>query len=153
MTEYTSQQKKRWLQGYRALTREIERIDRRITSCLEEIDAIRETAEKSTTVLSGMPGGGGFKGREDIYVKLIDLSNEVNLLVDKYVDERKVLEAKRALITQAISTIGDAAMEHLMILRYVENMNFEGIACEMNYCIRQIWRLHGEALNRLEVEE
>ena len=153
MSEYTSQQKKRWLQRYRELTRDIERIDRRITSCLQEIDAIRATAEKSTTILSGMPMGGGFTGPEDVWVKLIDLSNEVNQLVDKYVDERRELEVNREVIMQAIRQLNDPILENLMILRYVEGKIFEQISCDIGYCIMQVWRLHGKALERLEVRE
>lgn len=153
MSEYTSQQKKKWLQGYRELTRDIERIDRRITSCLGEIDSIRATAEKSTTILTGMPGGGGFRGPEDMWIKLIDLSNEVNLLVDKYVDERRDAECKLAGIVAAINGIDDGALRALLLKRYVDCSTFEQIAVDMGYCIMQIWRLHGKALERLEVIE
>lgn len=44
MTEYTSQQKKKWLQQYHALTREIDRTNRRINSALQEIEVLRATA-------------------------------------------------------------------------------------------------------------
>ena len=153
MSEYTSQQKKRWLQRYRELTRDIERIDRRITSCLQEIDTIRATAEKSTTILSGMPMGGGFMGPEDVWVKLIDLSNEVNQLVDKYVNERREAERKHKEIADAINSIDDGALKTLLLMRYVDGETFEQIAVDMGYCIMQIWRLHGKALERLEVRE
>lgn len=153
MSEYTSQQKKKWLQQYSTLTREIERTNRRINSALQEIEVLRATAEKSSTVLSGMPGGGGFRGPEDVWVKLVDLSNEVNQLVDKYVDERREAERNREAIIEAIANIDDGALRVLLLMRYVDGATFEQIAVFMGYCIMQIWRLHGKALERLEVRE
>lgn len=151
--EYTSQQKKRWLQRYRELGREVDRLDRQINSALQEIEVLRATAEKSTTVLSGMPGGGGFRGPEDVWIKLIDMSNEVNVLVDKYVDERREAERKLSEIVMAINSIDDGALRTLLLMRYVDGSAFEQIAVDMGYCIMQIWRLHGKALERLEVRE
>ena len=151
--EYTSQQKKRWLQRYRVLGREVDRLNRQINKSLQDIDAIRATAERTTTVLSDMPGSGGFKSREDIYAKLVDMSEEVDLLVDGYVDQRRIAEKQRDDIITAIRKLDDPAMETLMILRYVDDLTFEEIAVGMTYCIRQIWRIHGGALNRLQVEE
>ena len=151
--EYTSQQKKRWLQRYRTLGREVDRLNRQIDKALQEIDAIRATAEKSTTIPTGMPSGGGFKGPEDVWVKLIDLSNEVNRLVDKYVDERRVAERKLSEIVMAINDIDDGTLSTLLLMRYVDGATFEQIAVDMGYCIMQILRLHGKALEKLGARE
>lgn len=149
----TPQQKKKWLQQYHTLAREIDRTNRRINSALQEIEVLRATAEKSTTILTGISSGGGFKGPEDVWVKLIDLSNEVNQLVDKYVDERREAERKHKEIANAIISIDDGALKTLLLMRYVDGETFEQIAVNMGYCIMQIWRLHGKALERLEVRE
>ena len=69
MSEYTSQQKKRWLQRYREL-------DQEIKQRLDTIDELRSLAERTTSVLAGMPHGGGYKSRDDIYIKLVDLGFE-----------------------------------------------------------------------------
>lgn len=151
--EYTIRQKKRWLQRYRELGREVDRLDRQINSALQEIEVLRATAEKSTTVLSGMPNGGGFRGPEDVWIKLIDMSNEVNQLVDKYVDQRREAERKLSEIVMVINSIEDGTLSTLLLMRYVDDATFEQIAVNMGYCIMQIWRLHGKALERLEVRE
>jgi len=140
----TSQEKKRWLQRYRIL-------DQEINQRLDQIDALRATAERTTTVLSDMPGSGGFKSREDIYIKLIDMSNEVNKLVDGYVDKKREAERQRNNILSAIRALDDPSMEALMYMRYIDCCDFEEIAVTMAYCIRHVWRLHGNALQRLEV--
>lgn len=149
----TPQQKKKWLQRYRELGREVERIDRQINNTLQEIDAIRATAERTTTVLSDMPGGGSFKSREDIYTKLVDMSEEVDRLVDGYVEKKLQAEKKRNDIIVSIRRLDDPAMETLMMLRYIDGLEFEEIAVGMTYCIRHVWRLHGNALQKLEVIE
>ena len=148
----TNQQKKRWLQEYRSLTREIERINRRIDNCIEEIDSLKATATRSTAVLDGVPGDSGHKSREDLWIKLADLSDEVNELIDKYIDERRTLEKKRKKVVEAIGEIDNHILEQLLIARYIDNLKFEEIAIEMEYCIRHIWRLHGAALTKLKIK-
>ena len=148
----TSQQKKKWLQEYRNLSREVERINRRIDACLEEIAYIKTTATRSTSALSGSPGTGSNKGREDVWAKLADLSAEVNCLVDKYISDRKACEKKQKKIITAISSIGDMTLEQILFLRYINERKFEEIALDLDYSIRHIWRLHGVALNRLKIK-
>lgn len=147
----TSQDKKRWLRRYSGLNREVEHIDRQIDTALQEIEAIRSTAERTTTTLTGMPAGGGFKSREDIYIKLADLSEEVDRQVDRFVEMRKQRMAQRAEISMAIVAIEDYNLKKVLMLRYCMGWQYEEIAVEMGYCIRQIWRFHGQALNKLVV--
>ena len=53
----------------------------------------------------------------------------------------------------AINDIDDGTLSTLLLMRYVDGATFEQIAVDMGYCIMQIWRLHGKALERLEVRE
>lgn len=152
MSELTSQQKKQWLRKYSSLNRTIEQLDRQINQGLKDIESLRSTAEKSTTTLTGMPSGGA-KSREDIYIKLIDLSNDVNRQVDAYVDLRRLQLKQRAEITKAIMAIDDPNAKKVIVCRYCWGWEYEEIAVEMCYCIRHIWRLHGEGLRKLEVAE
>lgn len=75
----TSQEKKQMIQQCQAL-------DSEINQRIDQIDVLRSLAERMTSVVTGMPHGGGSKSREDIYIKLVDLSNEVNQKIDEYID-------------------------------------------------------------------
>ena len=149
----TSQEKKRWLQKYRELNIEIGRSDKRINAKLQQIEQLRSLAERMTSTLTGMPQGGGYKSREDIYIKLADLGNETNSQVEEYLGDKRKAKQMQEDIIQAISQLDDPTLRQLLWLRYIDGSVFEQIAVDMGYCIMQIWRLHGKALERLEVME
>ena len=89
---------------------------------------------------------GGCSSREDIYIKLVDLSREIDASIDRYVDKRKEVE-------RSIGAVPDATLQTLLRYRYLNGMTFEKIAVEMNYCYMQICRLHGKALDELVIEK
>ena len=142
----TSQEKKRWLRRYREHDVEIKQIDIQIDDLVSEIDVLRSMAEKTTTSLTGMPTGKGGKSREDTYDKMIDLSAEIDGKVDLFVNKKREVYAKRKEIENALNKMDDPVLKQLLIERYVNGKTFEQIAVDMAYCIRQIWRLHGTAL-------
>ena len=73
--------------------------------------------------------------------KIVDLQNTINKDIDKLVD----------LKYEAMSVIDklDATYMQLLYLRYFEFKTWEQIACEMNYSCQWIWRLHGNALQKV----
>jgi len=149
----TSQEKKQWLQKYRDIESIIARTDKRINAKFMQIEQLRSLAERTTSVLTGMPHGGGYKSRDDIYIKLADLGNEVNEDIDDYVDDKRIAEKLQNEIMLTISAIEDVTLQKLLWLRYIDGCTFEQIACDMNYCIMHIWRLHGQALQKLKIEK
>lgn len=98
-------------------------------------------AEKCTTVLSGMPHGGSTT-REDTYVKIVDLSREIDAEIDAYVDMRRDIET-------TIETVDDETLRTLLRYRYLFDRTWEEIAVKMNYTYRHITRMHGNALNKI----
>ena len=90
-----------------------------------------------------MPKGGG-SDRADLYVKMIDYSNEINGQIDEYVDIRKDIEA-------VINTVQDLTLRTLLRYRYIDGLTWEQIAVTMNYCYMQVCRMHGMALNELKM--
>jgi DNA-directed RNA polymerase specialized sigma subunit len=131
----TSQEKKKYLQQYGKLNKEIDRQ-------LEEITRLKALAEKATTTLSGMPKGTSDK--DDTYIRLIDLRGEVNDKIDQYVDMRKE-------IVRAIDTVEDLTLRTLLSRRYINGETWEQVAVNMNYCYMQICRLHGKALESIRM--
>ena len=133
----TNQEKKNELKKYGNLNKDIDRK-------LSELERIKAMCTRMTTAFSDMPRTPGIKTREDLYIKLADLADEINADVDRYVDMRGV-------VVQAIKTVDDWKLEQLLMCRYVDGMNWEQVAEAMTYDIRWVTRLHGKALAKLQM--
>ena len=75
--------------------------------------------------------------------KIDDLERKTDRLVDEYVDKRK-------RIIEQIDDMDDKVIYGILFARYIEQKTFERIAADMDYCFRQITRLHGKALYEFE---
>ena len=73
--------------------------------------------------------------------KIIDLQNIINSDIDRLVDLKQEI--------MAVIDKLDATYLQLIYLRYFEFRTWEQIACEMNYSCPWIWKLHGEALQKV----
>lgn len=77
-----------------------------------------------------------------IIAKIVDLNEEINEDIDRYVDLKRE-------IMQNIDRLEDGDQIQLLYKRYLEMKPWEYIAVEMDYSIRQIYRIHGEALKKM----
>lgn len=120
---------------------DIRNLDSTINRKLEELDSLKSLSEKVTSSYSDMPRGTSActSRMENIIVKIIDLSNEINDEIDKLVDLK--LEA-RAMI----EAVKNPEYRNILSLRYLCNKTFESIAVEMGYTYQWICVLHGRAL-------
>lgn len=75
--------------------------------------------------------------------KIIDLENEINKAIDAYIDK------KEQIISQ-IDSIQDIMEYQVLFSRYIEFKTFEQISVDNNYSVRQILRIHGNALVEFE---
>lgn len=75
--------------------------------------------------------------------KVIDLEREITNDIDKYIDLKKE-------IMMEIDKLKNGDQIELLYSRYLEFKQWEYIAVEMGYSVRQIYRIHGEALKNLE---
>ena len=129
-----NEQKIRYLSRYRRLN---ERIDR----LLEEQSRWRERALKITPTLSQSPGGGGNGSPiERPMDKVLEIDAEINREIDALIDLRRDIQG-------AIEKVPDENLQLLLTYRYINGLSFEKIAEKMNYCERQIYRKHEEALS------
>ena len=48
-----------------------------------------------------------------------------------------------------IKRVPDERLQNLLILRYVDGLTWEVVAAQMNYEVRQVHRLHGDALEQV----
>lgn len=75
--------------------------------------------------------------------RYVDLEKEIDDLIDMYVD-------KRDTIINQIHQMNNHRYIRILYLRYVKYCTFEYIAVEMNYSIRGIYKLHGNALQAFQ---
>lgn len=76
--------------------------------------------------------------------RLIDLEKEIDREIDQYAD------LKHTIINQ-IQALPDPQHVDLLYQRYVKECTFEQIAVNMNYSIRNVYNLHGQALQSFQV--
>lgn len=115
--------------------------DARINAMLGEVDHLYEMATKITPTLKAdvVSGGGSHDKIGDAVAKIVQLKDEINQEVDRYVDMKR--EAAALL---------DKLENHLYYIilhrKYMQHESLEQIAADMHYTYRWVCILHGRAL-------
>jgi len=118
-------------------------LDQRINSKLTQVESLRSLATRVTTVYSDMPHSPTPDNHklEKIIAKIVDLENEIDTDVDSLVDLKKE-------IMTAVNSLENDKYRVLLEMRYLSYQTWEQIAVAMNCDIRQVYRLHGHALEK-----
>ena len=121
------------------------RIDQRINSKLEQIISLRELATKATHTLqeTGFSSTKNVHSMESIIAKMVDLESEINR------DLNRLVDLKHEIVT-VIKCVEPPELQTLLELRYLCFRTWEEIAVEINWSIRQVYYMHGEALREVE---
>jgi hypothetical protein len=122
------------------------RIDRRINSKIEQVQSLHALSTKATTTLSDIPPSKGIRNvhrMEDIIAKMVDLESEINA------DLNRLIDLKHEIIT-VVKCVENPELQTLLELRYLCFKTWEEIAVEINWSIRQVYYMHGEALREVE---
>ena len=124
------------------------RVDRMITSKLQQVQSLRDLASRATSTLSDAPVGGSRNNHrmEDIIAKMIDLENEINGDIDRLVD------LKRGIVA-AIKSVPDPDHQVLLELRYLCFRSWGEIAADMRYSKQHTFKLHDDALKKISVPQ
>ena len=124
---------------------QIERLDKMITNKLSEIYQLKIMACSIT--VSGDSERVQTSGNQDklgsTITKIVDLERETDELVDSLVDKRK----------EILSQIDNMKnIDHYDVLHkhYVERRTFQDIADSENWSVRQVFNIHGRALQEFE---
>ena len=116
-----------------------------INTKLDQISQLRSLATKSTTVLSDSKVSSGMSHDKipKIVSKIIDMERQVDEEIDALQDIKKS-------VIDVIYNIDDAKLREVLERRYINDQKWEQIAFEMGYDIRWIYRMHGQALCRIQ---
>ena len=121
-------------------------VDRRVDEATERVDRLRAKLEAGRmSRITGMPRGGSedWTATAD---KLIELERRVNARI------RDLCALKHAAM-DAIDRVEDARQREVLELYYIDGYKWEQVAERMGLDDRQVFRLHGRALQRIEVPE
>ena len=114
---------------------------------MEEVAVLRSMAEKTTAILSWMPGKEtkDTSRLADTVGKLIEQEKKIDGEIDRLVDLRTEIYA-------AIQQVADRDARRVLHLRYMGYRSWSAIAEEMKLSLRQIYRLHGKGLKKFSVQ-
>lgn len=121
-------------------------IDRQVDEATERAERVRARLEAGRmSSLTGMPRGGGADWTETAD-RLIELERVVNART------RELVRWKLAAI-DAIRAIEEPRLAEVLELYYIDGFTWEQVAQRMDLDKRWVFRLHGKALQKIEVPE
>lgn len=125
--------------------REIIYLDHLINSKLRLLDSLKSSRLqvkgmqiKSDVVQVSKQGN----RQEDLIIKIIDLEKEITKDIDNLVNEK---QRAKTVIDRL-----DGPYRLVMSMRYLECMKWEEIAYRIGYSIQAVYKIHGQALKRVE---
>jgi len=119
-------------------------IEKRIDARIDERERLESLLTSPRTAkLTGMPRGGGGD-----WTNAVIAVSDLNAVI---VGEIETLCRIKCEVIEAIDAVEDARYKQLLELRYRNYMQWESIAAEMGYTLRNVHELHGKALQRVRV--
>ena len=123
------------------------RLDALIDADLAELSELKQLAlSVPSPSLSGMPSGGHKQQAPFVnpVQKIVDLEAHINEEIDKFIDLKKEI---RGLTNQ----LSDNSQKLLLRYRYIHFMKWETIASKMGLSLRQVFKLHNEAVSQIKL--
>ena len=125
---------------------QVKKLDEIINAKLAEREQLVALAtDISAKPVDGMPytdTGTVSQKMQNAVVKLIMLENEINKLIDQYVNYKQ----------QVVKSLEQLPVTEYGVLHrhYIRYMTWEQVAEDMGYCRQQVWRLKKKGLQNLE---
>lgn len=120
------------------------RVEQRVNTKWEQIRSLRDLAEGTSQNLSDMPGSPNrnISKMENYITKMVDLQAELFADIDTLLDiKKKCME----LIKKVDNIDGQLILEK----RYLCYEKWETIAVDLGFTVRQVYRIHDDAINKL----
>lgn len=128
----------------KAYLRRIELLDAHINNKLNDLATLRTMVTKITATITpvAVSGSGNQDKLGDAIAKIVDLQDEINQQIDRFVYSKREVCAVLELLQEP---------DHVKVLhkRYIEYKPFEQIACEMHCTYRNVCYIHGKALQEV----
>lgn len=125
--------------------RKIELLDTNINNRISDLHALKSLSTKITATISlvSVSGSGNQDKLGDAVAKIIELQEEINRKIDKFVNLKRN-------ISDLLEQIEDPDQVKVLHMRYFEYKPWEQIAIEMKYSYRNVCYIHGKALQAVQ---
>lgn len=128
--------------------RQAYRLNDLINSDLAELEQLKVLSTSvSSPNLSGMPSSGTRKQEApfvNAVMKIIELEKVIDAEIDRFVDLKKE-------IRDVINKVPDNSQKLVLKLRYIQFLKWESVAAEMDLSLKQVHRIHNEALKNVKL--
>lgn len=128
--------------------RQAYRLNDLINSDLAELEQLKVLSTSvSSPNLSGMPSSGTRKQEApfvNAVMKIIELEKVIDAEIDRLVDLKKE-------IRDVINKVPDNNQKLVLKLRYIQFLKWESVAAEMDLSLKQVHRIHNEALKNVKL--
>lgn len=128
--------------------RQAYRLNDLINSDLAELEQLKVLSTSvSSPNLSGMPSSGTRKQEApfvNAVMKIIELEKVIDAEIDRFVDLKKE-------IRDVINKVPDNSQKLVLKLRYIQFLKWESVASEMDLSLKQVHRIHNEALKNVKL--
>lgn len=123
-------------------------LDRQIDSKIQQIEELNRLTTNCTATLTGIPGAPrrGGSVMADAVDRIVDLEREINRDIDRLVDLKREIMA-------AIRSVDNSKYRLVLEKRYLCYRTWEQIAADTGYNVRNLYRIHGEALKKVRIPE
>lgn len=121
------------------------RVDHQIQSKLDQIQVLNNIATKATTTFGDIPHSSSPNPHkmEDIILRIVALESEIQ-------DDLEYLIELKEKATHMIKKVKNVEHRTLLEERYLNFKTWEQIAEDLQYSVRQVYRMHGEAILECE---
>lgn len=126
---------------------ELRRMNERIKNKMDQLDELKVLAEGVSSPKANpdvIQTSGTQDRMENIVVRIIDLENEVDALVDRYAD-------KKAKLIRAIYRLPKERHQNILYERYILCMKISEIATQEQMLERSVKKAHAKALMAFEM--
>ena len=123
------------------------KVDQQIDDKIEQINILKELSEKTTAVLSDMPGKStrNIHSREEVIARMMDSEESLNQEVLKLIEIRENVRA-------AIAGVENVECRMLLEERYLCYHGWNEIAEDMGYSLDNVYRIHRKALEEIYID-
>lgn len=129
---------KEYLSQYNSLDREIHILQ-------EQVKDLEEKAE-SISHMSGSSNSSAFDKIGKTVARLVDTKNEIISMIDRLLTLKKEIEG-------VIAELENPKYSQILTLRYINGQKWENIAQIMHMDLRWVHRLHGRALQKIQIPD
>lgn len=119
-------------------------LDLTINTKIDSLNTMRSLLTKTTSVITGMPhGGGDGRSLENAIARIVDLENEINETVDQLVDVK-------VNIMKMISTLKNPTQRNVMEMRYIQCKSWDEISRETGKSRTTLYHIQKAVIDELE---